>query len=91
MARKFPSVKDRLLVGIGGGVPSTKHDIRLGDVVVSPADDQYDGVIQYDQGRIQSGSPTILRTAVLKVQSDRLSKGTRVKKYISEKLQRRCF
>ncbi|KAF5264211.1 hypothetical protein FOXYS1_5008 [Fusarium oxysporum] len=33
-----------LLVGIGGGVPSSKHDIRLGDVVVGQH------IVQYDLG-----------------------------------------
>lgn len=30
----FPSIRSALMVGIGGSVPSTDHDIRLGDVVV---------------------------------------------------------
>ncbi|KAL4935051.1 nucleoside phosphorylase domain-containing protein [Aspergillus oleicola] len=34
MSSSFPSIKHGLLVGIGGGVPSDKADIRLGDVVV---------------------------------------------------------
>lgn len=33
--KSFSSVKEYLVVRIGGGVPSEKHDIRLGDVVVS--------------------------------------------------------
>jgi nucleoside phosphorylase len=32
LAWTFPSIWLRLLVGIGGGVPSEKNDIRLGDV-----------------------------------------------------------
>jgi hypothetical protein len=32
MARSFPCISIRLMVGIGGGVP--KSDVRLGDVVV---------------------------------------------------------
>ncbi|PSK58664.1 hypothetical protein B9Z65_6679 [Elsinoe australis] len=35
LARTFPSIRVTLLVGIGGGAPSAKNDIRLGDVVVS--------------------------------------------------------
>ncbi|KAJ5663013.1 hypothetical protein N7507_003744 [Penicillium longicatenatum] len=35
IARTFPSIELRLMVGIGGGVPSRKNDIRLGDVVKS--------------------------------------------------------
>ena len=35
MLRSFTSIRFGLMVGIGGGAPSPKHDIRLGDVVVS--------------------------------------------------------
>ena len=38
MATTFPAIKIGLLVGIGGGVPSEDHDVRLGDVVVSQPD-----------------------------------------------------
>ncbi|KAK1253166.1 hypothetical protein MKX08_004353 [Trichoderma sp. CBMAI-0020] len=31
----FPNIRFCLLVGIGGGAPSAKHDIRLGDVIAS--------------------------------------------------------
>src|ERR1700742_3860192 len=31
----FTAIRVWLIVGIGGGVPSKDHDIRLGDVVVS--------------------------------------------------------
>ncbi|PLB40972.1 5'-methylthioadenosine/S-adenosylhomocysteine nucleosidase family protein [Aspergillus candidus] len=34
MRRTFPRMRFVLLVGIAGGVPSPKHDIRLGDVVL---------------------------------------------------------
>ncbi len=34
MLRSFESIQIKLMVGIGGGAPSGKHDIRLGDVVV---------------------------------------------------------
>jgi nucleoside phosphorylase len=35
MRSTFPNIRFGLVVGIGGGVPSEKNDIRLGDVVVS--------------------------------------------------------
>jgi NACHT, LRR and PYD domains-containing protein 3 len=35
MRSTFPNIRFGLMVGIGGGVPSKKNDIRLGDVVVS--------------------------------------------------------
>jgi nucleoside phosphorylase len=45
MSSIFTSIRFGLMVGIGGGVPSKKHDIRLGDVVVSTPTDQHGGVI----------------------------------------------
>ncbi|KAN0066846.1 hypothetical protein V8E54_015018 [Elaphomyces granulatus] len=47
----FPSIRFGLMVGIGGGVPSTKNDIRLGDVVVSKPTGGFGGVVQYDYGK----------------------------------------
>ncbi|KAF3929056.1 hypothetical protein ABW20_dc0104296 [Dactylellina cionopaga] len=45
MLSTFTSIRFCLMVGIGGGVPSAKADIRLGDVVVSTR------VVQYDYGK----------------------------------------
>jgi nucleoside phosphorylase len=47
----FPNVRIGLMVGIGGGAPSSQHDIRLGDVVVSSRDGGKGGVFQYDFGK----------------------------------------
>ncbi|PKY09243.1 purine and uridine phosphorylase [Aspergillus campestris IBT 28561] len=51
MKRTFTSIKYYLLVGIGGGIPSKRNDIRLGDVVVSIPEGAFPGVIQYDRGK----------------------------------------
>lgn len=48
---KFPSIRHILLVGLAGGVPSDKNDIRLGDIVVSFPTGKYGGVVQYDFGK----------------------------------------
>lgn len=75
MLSSFPNVRIGLMVGIGGGAPSQKHDIRLGDIVVSAPRDGNGGVFQYDFGKtIQDQSfrttsflnqpPTVLRAAV---------------------------
>ena len=45
MRRSFP-INFGLIVGVGGGVPSKKDDIRLGDVVVSQPTRSYGGVVQ---------------------------------------------
>ncbi|KAL4995358.1 nucleoside phosphorylase domain-containing protein [Aspergillus recurvatus] len=45
LSRTFPAIELRLLVGIGGGIPSVENDIRLGDVVVTLG-----GVVEYDLG-----------------------------------------
>ncbi|KKO97014.1 hypothetical protein THAR02_10885 [Trichoderma harzianum] len=75
MLHSFPNVRIGLMVGIGGGAPSLKYDIRLGDVVVGVSINGTGGVIQYDFGKAIQGQefqetgfldqpPTLLRTAV---------------------------
>ncbi|KAK4182171.1 vegetative incompatibility protein HET-E-1, partial [Podospora australis] len=77
MLHSFPNVRIGLMVGIGGGAPTAKHDIRLGDIVVSSraGGSNYGGVLQYDFGKsIQDKEfretgylnqpPMVLRTAV---------------------------
>lgn len=51
MLHSFPNIRIGLMVGIGGGVPSSKHDIRLGDVVISEPQNGLGGVFQYDFGK----------------------------------------
>ena len=64
MKHKFRSIQFSLMVGIGGGVPSAMHDIRLGDVVVGTPGPGSGGVVQYDFGKtIAEGH--FIRTGVL--------------------------
>ncbi|KAI1659771.1 purine and uridine phosphorylase [Daldinia decipiens] len=55
MVRSFPNVRLGLMVGIGGGAPSSKYDIRLGDIVVSSPDNDHGGMFQYDYGKTIQG------------------------------------
>ena len=55
MLHSFPNVRIGLMVGIGGGVPSQRHDICLGDIVVSTPHDKKGGVFQYDFGKTIQG------------------------------------
>ncbi|VUC26305.1 unnamed protein product [Clonostachys rosea] len=55
--RTFNSIRFGLLVGIGGGAPSSRVDIRLGDIVVGSR------IMQYDMGKLV-GDGSIQRTAV---------------------------
>jgi nucleoside phosphorylase len=75
MLHSFPNVRIGMMVGIAGGAPSRKHDIRLGDIVVSSSHDGKGSVFQYDFGKtIQDQNfqntgflnqpPMVLRTAV---------------------------
>ncbi|RDW62503.1 hypothetical protein BP5796_10805 [Coleophoma crateriformis] len=67
---------------IGGGVPS-KHDIRLGDVVVSQPFGKYGGVVQHDLGKIVTqgqmrrtgflnAPPPLLLNAISRVRANHL-------------------
>jgi hypothetical protein len=51
MLHSFPNLRIGLMVGIGGGAPSPKHDIRLGDIVVSAPRNGKGGVFQYGFGK----------------------------------------
>ncbi|KAJ6255898.1 hypothetical protein Dda_9357 [Drechslerella dactyloides] len=61
MVHSFPNIRCCLMVGTGGGAPSQKHDIRLGDVAVSAPRDGYGGVLQYDFGKTIQDQPFVQR------------------------------
>lgn len=79
MRSSFKSLHFSLMVGIGGGVPSTRTDIRLGDVAVSQPSGQFGGVIQYDFGKAKkdgferkghlNSPPTFLLSALSTLQA----------------------
>ncbi|EPS37429.1 hypothetical protein H072_8921 [Dactylellina haptotyla CBS 200.50] len=96
MMRTFP-VEFCLLVGIGGGVPSEKKYIRLGDVVVSHPDGIYPGVVQYDLGKAREWNvfelvgglgrpPPFILKAITKLESDtnRSCQPLQMKAYINQ-------
>ncbi|KAI9781623.1 MAG: hypothetical protein M1839_005840 [Geoglossum umbratile] len=99
MLHSFPNIRIGLMVGVGGGAPSQKHDIRLGDIVVSAPRDGGGGVFQYDFGKtIQDQSfratgflnqpPKILRTAVSGLKSQYEGKGCQIEEAINSILEK---
>ena len=64
MMRSYQSIRFGLMVGIGVGIPSKEHQIRLGDVVVSAPDSQLGGVVQYDFGK-EYGDGTFMQKSHL--------------------------
>jgi nucleoside phosphorylase len=95
LRRSFLSVKFCLLVGIGGGVPSSRNDIRLGDVVVSKPIGGDPGVIQYDMGKaLENGffervgflqaPPRQVMTALSSLKSDPHLPQAPLREYIDE-------
>jgi nucleoside phosphorylase len=94
MRATFKAIRFRLMVGIGGGVPSTEADIRLGDVVVSQPHNVYGGVVQYDSGKAtpsgfkRTGSlnspPDVLLTAVNKVRANKVRGKSKLSEYASK-------
>jgi nucleoside phosphorylase len=79
MSFSFPNIITRLMVGIGGGIPSENNDIRLGDVVVSKPGHLNNGIVQYDFGKKTGGGfeqtghlpspPQALLTAVSRLEA----------------------
>ena len=99
MLHSFPNIRIGLMVGIGGGAPSQKHDIRLGDIVVSASRDGTGSVFQYDFGKtIQDQSfcptgylnqpPTLLRTAVAGLKAQYERKGHQLEEAIGSILEK---
>ncbi|PKK51996.1 hypothetical protein CI102_4988 [Trichoderma harzianum] len=99
MLSSFPNVRVGLMVGIGGGVP-TRHDIRLGDVVVSTPQDEHGGIFQYDFGKtIQAQEfqdkkfldqpPTLLRSAVCDLKARYQSDGHQIQETIKSILAKK--
>ncbi|KAK5444190.1 hypothetical protein LTS15_010543 [Exophiala xenobiotica] len=100
MLHSFPNIRIGLMVGIGGGAPTQKHDIRLGDIVVSAPRDGNGGVFQYDFGKtIQDQSfrttgflnqpPTVLRAAVNGLKAQYESDGHRLEETINGILEKK--
>jgi nucleoside phosphorylase len=90
----FPSIRFGLLVGIGGGIPNSKADIRLGDVVVSKPTGTYGGVVQYGFGKAVEGGfepvgslpqpPPVLLAAVTKLEAFHLREESRIPEFLHE-------
>ncbi|KAJ0268771.1 hypothetical protein CBS470a_013803 [Colletotrichum nupharicola] len=101
MLHSFPNVRIGLMVGIGGGAPSSRYDVRLGDVVVSSRNGGKGGVFQYDFGKAVQNQdisfehtgfldqpPTLLRTAVNALKSRYKRKGHQLNTAIDGALER---
>jgi nucleoside phosphorylase len=99
MVTSFHNIRFVLMVGIGGGAPSYKHDIRLGDVVVSSPGDGTGGVFQYDFGKAEQDKsfrstghlnqpPAVLLTAVSMLNTYHIRNGHRIEAAINRVLMR---
>ncbi|EFY98005.1 ankyrin repeat protein [Metarhizium robertsii] len=91
----FKSIRFNLMVGIAGGVPDTKGDIRLGDIVVSKSTAGWPGVVQYDlnaeraedqfiRGRALDQPTRLLLTATGKAETAAIFDESQIPQYISE-------
>ncbi|OKL59155.1 hypothetical protein UA08_05962 [Talaromyces atroroseus] len=96
MRASFKSIRFSLMIGIGGGVPSTKEDVRLGDIVVSKPTGAWPGLIQYDCKREECAEDqsysvktlnqlsTLFLTAMRKVETNNILGETQIPRYISK-------
>ncbi|KAF4421781.1 hypothetical protein FACUT_10868 [Fusarium acutatum] len=101
MLHSFPNIRIGLMVGIGGGAPSPKHDIRLGDIVVSASDNgKHGGVFNFDHGKVIQGQPfqesgflnqppMMLRTAVQGLRAEYEAEGHQLERAINEILDQK--
>lgn len=100
LLRSFPNIRFGLMVGTGGGAPTSHHDIRLGDIVVSTPGDGIGGVFQYDFGKtiqnqafVETGfldqPPSLLRAAVTGLRAEYELDGHSLTEEVNKALQRR--
>ncbi|KAG2411924.1 hypothetical protein HFD88_009480 [Aspergillus terreus] len=100
MMRTFSqSLRIGFMVGIGGGIPSATHDVRLGDIVISYPTGTCGGVLQHDMGKIienekltRTGSlnspPRLLLAAVNRMRAAALRDDPLYPSYIQQAVQR---
>ncbi|PCG95132.1 Nucleoside phosphorylase [Penicillium occitanis (nom. inval.)] len=94
MKSTFKSIRFGLMVGIGGGVPNNREEIRLGDVVISTPTKTSGGVVRYDYGKAEKGKfertgmlnrpPTVLLTALSALQGIGLNGKNKVAGILAE-------
>lgn len=100
MLRSFPNIRICVMVGIGSGVPSQKHDIRLGDIVVGIELNDQSAVLQCEFGKTVQGTfvnpigfldqpPSILRRAVYGLQAQYEHKGHELDDAVNEIIERK--
>jgi nucleoside phosphorylase len=99
MASSFKAIRFSLMVGIGGGVPSKDHDIRLGDIVVSRPNNYNGGVIQYDFGKQIQGQdfeligtlnkpPLALLTGTSRLEAEHSAEPSKVSEFVKQAIQK---
>jgi nucleoside phosphorylase len=95
----YRSVRFSLIVGIAGGVPDSKENIRLGDVVVSKLIAGWPGVVHYDangeeteqqlmRGKAFDQPTQLLLTAMGKAETAAIFDESKMPTYISEIVQK---
>lgn len=95
----YTSVRFNFMIGIAGGVPDTKEDIRLGDVVVSKSTASWPGIVQYNvngertehyflRGRASDQPIPMLLTATGKAETAAIFDESKMPRYISEIAQK---
>lgn len=100
MMHAFTNIRVALMVGIGGGAPSSKHDIRLGDVVVGIPKNGRGGILQYDFGKeiqdqefkqtgFHNQAPPLLRSAVNGLDADYEAEGSQIEDIVSRILEKK--
>ncbi|KAJ5398855.1 hypothetical protein N7465_009344, partial [Penicillium sp. CMV-2018d] len=99
MLQTYRNIRICLMVGIASGVPSQKHDIRLGDIVVGIQLNDQSAVLQYDFDKAVQGQgfdpigfldqTPILRRAVYGLQAQYERKGHKLDDAVNKIIERK--
>ncbi|KAF2230827.1 purine and uridine phosphorylase, partial [Viridothelium virens] len=99
MKRSFKCIRMGLMVGIGGGVPSKNHDVRLGDIVIGACAGLTGSVLDYDHGKVMPDGklqltkhtdkpPSVLLNALSKLRRDHELRGNMIVSYIKDMMEK---
>lgn len=90
LTHHFPNIKIALVVGVGGGVPRRRHDLRLGDIVVGNKVVDYESQVLLDGDQVlRRGDPLRpsehLLKVVAKLEGSHLHSGSRVRTILQQR------
>ncbi|KAH7205170.1 uncharacterized protein BKA55DRAFT_600384 [Fusarium redolens] len=89
MLRSFLKIHFGLIVGIGGGAPSAKHNIQLGDIIISTCGSRKGGEHAFVATGSLNQPPQLLLTALSRLEAKYKLEGHQLSAHVNKVLEQR--